>query len=96
MTGEMACARCGLRVCETLPVHLGLLRMEGVEMCIRDRYAIVVAEHQDCERQAECEGSRSIVHDFDAICGPEMCIRDRTWIACSPARTPRPSTMCRA
>lgn len=31
MTGEMACARCGLRVCETLPVHLGLLRMEGVD-----------------------------------------------------------------
>lgn len=32
MTGEMAYARCGLRVCETLPVHLGLLRMEGVDV----------------------------------------------------------------
>ena len=32
MTGEMACARCELRVCETLPVHLGLLRMEGVDV----------------------------------------------------------------
>lgn len=31
MTGEMACARCGLRVCETLLVRLGLLRMEGVD-----------------------------------------------------------------
>ncbi len=31
MTGKMACARCGLRVCETLLVHLGLLRMEGVD-----------------------------------------------------------------
>lgn len=31
MTGEMACARCGLRVCETLLVHFGLLRMEGVD-----------------------------------------------------------------
>lgn len=31
MMGEMACARCGLRVCETLLVHLGLLRMEGVD-----------------------------------------------------------------
>lgn len=31
MTGEMDCARCGLRVCETLLVHLGLLRMEGVD-----------------------------------------------------------------
>lgn len=29
--GEMVCARCGLRVCETLLVHLGLLRMEGVD-----------------------------------------------------------------
>lgn len=32
MTGEMACARCGLCVCETLLVHLGLLRMEGVDV----------------------------------------------------------------
>lgn len=31
MTGEMACARCGLRACETLLVPLGLLRMEGVD-----------------------------------------------------------------
>lgn len=31
MMGEMACARCGLRLCETLLVHLGLLRMEGVD-----------------------------------------------------------------
>ena len=31
MTGEMACARCGVRVCETLLVRLGLLRMEGVD-----------------------------------------------------------------
>ncbi len=31
MTGEMACARCGLRVCGTLLVHLGLLRMDGVD-----------------------------------------------------------------
>ena len=31
MTGKMACACCGLRVCETLLVHLGLLRMEGVD-----------------------------------------------------------------
>lgn len=31
MTGEMACARCGLRVCETLLVRFGLLRMEGVD-----------------------------------------------------------------
>lgn len=31
MTGEMDCARCGLRVCETLLVRLGLLRMEGVD-----------------------------------------------------------------
>lgn len=31
MTGEMECARCGLRVCETLLVRLGLLRMEGVD-----------------------------------------------------------------
>lgn len=31
MMGEMACARCGLRVCETLLVRLGLLRMEGVD-----------------------------------------------------------------
>ena len=32
MTGEMDCARCGLRVCETLLVRLGLLRMEGVNV----------------------------------------------------------------
>lgn len=32
MTGEMDCVRCGLRVCETLPVHLGLSRMEGVDV----------------------------------------------------------------
>ena len=32
MTGEMACTRCGLRVCETLLVRLGLLRMEGVDV----------------------------------------------------------------
>lgn len=32
MTGEMACARCGLRVCETLLVRFGLLRMEGVDV----------------------------------------------------------------
>lgn len=32
MTGEPACARCGLRVCETLLVRLGLLRMEGVDV----------------------------------------------------------------
>ena len=31
MMGKMTCARCGLRVCETLLVHLGLLRMEGVD-----------------------------------------------------------------
>lgn len=31
MTGEMACARCGLRVCETMLVRFGLLRMEGVD-----------------------------------------------------------------
>lgn len=31
MTGEMACARCGLRVCETLLVRFGLLRMEGFD-----------------------------------------------------------------
>lgn len=31
MTGEISCARCGLRVCETLPARLGLLRMEGVD-----------------------------------------------------------------
>ena len=31
MMGEMECARCGLRVCETLLVRLGLLRMEGVD-----------------------------------------------------------------
>ena len=32
MAGEMDCARCGLRVCETLLVRLGLLRMEGVDV----------------------------------------------------------------
>lgn len=32
MTGEMACARCGLRVCETLLVRFGLLRMEDVDV----------------------------------------------------------------
>lgn len=32
MTGEMACARCGLRVCETLFVRLGLLRLGGVDV----------------------------------------------------------------
>ena len=32
MTGELDCARCGLRVCETLLVRLGLLRMEGVDV----------------------------------------------------------------
>lgn len=32
MMGKMACARYWLRVCETLPVHLGLLRMEGVDV----------------------------------------------------------------
>lgn len=32
MMGEMACARCGLRVCETLLVRFGLLRMEGVDV----------------------------------------------------------------
>lgn len=32
MTGEMACARCGLRVCETLLVRFGLLRMEGADV----------------------------------------------------------------
>ena len=32
MTGEMACARCGLRVCETLLVRFGLLRMDGVDV----------------------------------------------------------------
>ena len=32
MTGELGCARCGLRVCETLLVRLGLLRMEGVDV----------------------------------------------------------------
>ena len=31
MMGKMTCARCGLRLCETLLVHLGLLRMEGVD-----------------------------------------------------------------
>lgn len=32
MTGEMDCARCGLRVCETLLVRFGLLRMEDVDV----------------------------------------------------------------
>ncbi len=32
MTGEMACALYWLRVCETLLVCLGLLRMEGVDV----------------------------------------------------------------
>lgn len=32
MTGEMAYARCGLRVCETLLVRFGLLRMEDVDV----------------------------------------------------------------
>lgn len=32
MMGEMACARCGLRVCETLLVRFGLLRMEDVDV----------------------------------------------------------------
>ena len=32
MTGEMACACCGLRVCETLLVRFGLLRMEDVDV----------------------------------------------------------------
>lgn len=31
MMGKMTCARCGLRVCETLLVRFGLLRMEGVD-----------------------------------------------------------------
>ncbi len=31
MTGEMACARCGLRVCETLLVRFGLLHTEGID-----------------------------------------------------------------
>lgn len=30
MMGEMACTRYWLRVCETLLVRFGLLRMEGV------------------------------------------------------------------
>lgn len=32
MTGEISCARCGLRVCETLLVRFGLLRMEDVDV----------------------------------------------------------------
>lgn len=32
MTEEMACARCGLRACETLLMRLGLLHTEGVEV----------------------------------------------------------------
>lgn len=32
MTGEMDCARYWLRVCETLLVRFGLLRMEGVDV----------------------------------------------------------------